>query len=319
MEEIKVPVLLIGFNRPKCIKKVMERLTIVKPQKLYVSIDGARKERKGEDILVEQVKQIVKNISWNCDVRYQFHEGNVGAEVNVSSAISWVLENEEYVIVNEDDIYAPYSFYKFEQDMLFKYRDDTRIGMVSGNNFTPISDRKYKNDYLFARYGHICGWGTWKRVWKEYSLDEEIDNRYMNLSFLETVSANKRIAQQNLDFLSAMRLKGKGKNTWDYMFWYYRLKHDYLSVIPRVNLVSNIGIEGLHQQSFSLFNFLYADEKFEAMNHPPQVCWNRDYDIYHFEHHIAPSKMYQYWKGVKAFYIRKTKFNQRFFNEFFEE
>ena len=38
--DFKVPILLIAYNRPKCIARVIESIKEVRPSKLYVACDG---------------------------------------------------------------------------------------------------------------------------------------------------------------------------------------------------------------------------------------------------------------------------------------
>jgi len=190
---LKTPVLLIAFNRPDNTEKVFNRIRQAKPEKLYIAVDAARKDKKGEIEIVNEVIEIVKNVDWPCNVRYRFNESNLGAEITVSSAISWVFEEEDYAIILEDDIIAPISFFEFMQEMLIKYKDEEIIGTVSGNNFTPI-ETENNEDYFFAKYGHSWGWGTWKRAWKDFDLNIEIPDEHLKLSFF------KKITNTNLGF-----------------------------------------------------------------------------------------------------------------------
>lgn len=73
-ETIIIPILLVGFNRPNIISQSLEHIRKVKPTKLYVAIDGPRNNKPGEEELVNQVKSIVSNIDWNCEVYYRFSE-----------------------------------------------------------------------------------------------------------------------------------------------------------------------------------------------------------------------------------------------------
>jgi len=45
------------------------------------------------------------------------------------------------------------SFFLFASELLEKYKNDDRIAMISGNNYTPI--KTIKSDYIFSKYGHI--------------------------------------------------------------------------------------------------------------------------------------------------------------------
>lgn len=206
MKEIKidVPVLVIGFNRPEVICQSFEFIRQAQPAKLYVAIDGPRADKEGEADLVEEVKAIVQQVDWECETHYRFHTENKGAEITVSSAIAWVLKQEEYVIILEDDIIAPMAFLRFAQEMLIRYKDEPRIAIVSGCNFTPLSTPNDK-DYFFAKYGHSSGWATWRRVWKDFDLYREIKKEHLKLKFLKTITNSTKEAKHYQKLFTRMR------------------------------------------------------------------------------------------------------------------
>ena len=284
-DSLSVPILLIGFNRPAAISKVFDRIRMAEPQKLYMSIDGARKNKKGESDLVNQVKEIVKKVDWPCETYYKFHNNNKGAEVNVSSAVAWVLSKEEYTIVLEDDIIAPLSFFRFMAEMLIRYKDDNRVAMVSGFNNTPIQTPD-NVDYFFAKSGHIWGWGTWQRCWKNYNLNMEIKEEHLNLSYLRHISNSEAEAFYYQKLFKFMHNKGIGNNTWDAIFYYYRIVNNVLSIIPRVNLTSNIGTYGLHARGIKETHFLPTDDNFVVNRHPEIVECCQEFDIHHFDKYL---------------------------------
>ncbi|MEI6676931.1 MAG: hypothetical protein WCO57_17305, partial [Verrucomicrobiota bacterium] len=145
---IKTPVLLIAFNRPDTTLKVLEGVRLAKPSRLYVAVDGPRAGVPGEAALCEKVRSIVKDIDWECECFYRFSNENRGPEVTVSTAITWALDKEESVIVLEDDVVAPLSFFQFMEEMLTKYSQSTQIAMVSGCN--PSPGWETHDDYLFG-------------------------------------------------------------------------------------------------------------------------------------------------------------------------
>lgn len=224
------------------------------------------------------------NLNFCKQIRYKINANNVGCDVNVYTSISWCLEQEEYVIVLEDDIIAHESFFAFAQEMLIRYKDDPRIGMVSGCNYTPIS-LPNNEDYCFCQMGHISGWATWKRVWEEYNLFEKIDDKFLTYEYLITVSPSNKIAKYMMNLFHWMQSNGNN-NTWDYMFWYYRITRNLLSIVPRSHLTSNIGDRGVHTTSKTSVHFRQIDDSFTVMKHPEKVSWNKRYDIHHFNHWI---------------------------------
>lgn len=282
---ITAPVLLIGFNRPDVIKQSFDFIRKAKPQKLYVAIDGARKQKPNEDQLVEEVKQIVKNVDWDCETHYKFNNENRGAELTVSTAVSWVLENEEYVIVLEDDIIAPLSFLNFAQEMLLKYANNESIYMISSCQPTPIN-MPNNEDYLFGIYGHIWGWATWKRAWKNFDLNINDFDDFLKSGNINNLVQNNTEKKRWLSTINQMKRRGKGNNTWDICWGYIRFKERGLSIIPRVHLSSNIGVDGLHSKGQTSAHYREFDDNFVATVHPKEIIQNREYDKYHFENHI---------------------------------
>lgn len=283
---VEIPVLLIGFNRPDLIEKNLENLRRQNIRNLYLTIDGPRDGREDDLQKIEQVKDLVKAIDFCPNVHLKIRDKNVGCEVNVSEGIAWVLENEEYVIVLEDDVMAHESFFRFMQEMLIRYEDDDRIAMVSGCNYTPIP-LPDNADYCFCQSGHTGGgWATWKRVWNGFSLYEKVDKKYLSKNFLCSVSVNRAMAYRRRHIFKRMRRKGAGNSTWDMMFSYYRVSRDKLCIVPRSHLTSNVGVVGLHYQGADKGLMMVIDETFKVVKHPKQVIWNKEYDQYHYEHYI---------------------------------
>lgn len=287
--KIKSPILIIAFNRPEVSRQTFEYIRNARPEKLYIAIDGARKDKEGEAELVEQVKTILQNVDWPCETNYKFNESNKGAEVTVSSAINWVFETEEYAIILEDDIVAPLSFLKFAEEMLIKYKVEPQIATVTGSNFTPIPTPN-NTDYFFAKYGHSGGWALWKRAWQDFDLNVQVPKKHLELSFLKTITNSIDEARFYQKSFLEINKKGKGNSTWDHIGLYQHRIKGSLSIIPRVNLTSNIGVEGLHARGETEHHFRPFDEGFEVKIHPQKVECFVEYDKHHFKTYINKRK-----------------------------
>jgi len=283
--KLHAPILIIAFNRPYVSKQTFEYIRAAKPQKMYIAVDGAREGKEGEDKLVEEVKSILQNVDWSCETHYKYNETNKGAEVTVSSAISWVFETEEYAIILEDDIIAPLSFLKFAQEMLIKYKDEEQIGTVTGSNFTPIPVPD-NSDYFFAKYGQSWGWATWKRTWNSFDLYVQVTEVHLSLDYLKTITNSKQEAKFFYRRFKGLKDKGSGNSTWDHVGNYIFRTKNTLSLIPKVNLTSNIGTFGLHANGESEHHFRPFDESFEVINHPEKVECFTEYDVHHFKKYI---------------------------------
>lgn len=276
---IIVPILLIGFNRPDVIRESLNFIRAAKPAVLYFAIDQARDGIIGELELVNEVKEIVRNVDWECRVSYKFNESNLGAERTVSSAVSWVLDLEDTVIVLEDDIIAPMSFLHFAQDMLERYKDSADIYMISSNQFTPF---RMDTDYTFSIYGHSNGWATWKRAWDNFDLNTGVSNEYLEILDDEynKFSITERIFLVNR--FEKMESYGRGKASWDLCWFYIRFINKGLTIVPKRNLSCNIGVYGLHATGICETHFREYDENFVCRNHPIGIRRNVEYDYHHF-------------------------------------
>ena len=232
-----VPVLFIVFNRPDTTRRVFDAIRQARPPRLYIAADGPRGGVAGEESKIQAVRAcVLAQVDWPCEVKTLFREKNLGCKVAVSSAIDWFFEHEEEGVILEDDCLPNQSFFDFCQDLLQKYRDDSRVMMISGDNFLP--GRNYQNSYYFSRYCHIWGWATWRRAWKFYDVTmrlwPEVRSRD---SLLESFSKKERSALgQTFDAVWSGKV-----DTWDVQWVFSVMIQHGLSIMPAVNLVSNIG------------------------------------------------------------------------------
>ena len=305
---ITTPVLLIGFNRPNVIRESFAFIRASKPAILYVAIDQARDKIIGELQLVNEVKEIVQKVDWDCQVSYKFNETNLGAEKTVSQAVSWVLESQETVIVLEDDIIAPKAFLFFAQEMLKEHLNSEEVYMISSNQFTPY---EVNTDYTFSIYGHTWGWATWRRAWDKFDLNIEVSNDYLEIldnSLYQFTGIERDYLKTRFE---KMIINGKGGSTWDLCWFYIRFVNRGLTIVPNKNLSSNIGVYGLHATGITETHFRDYDETFICKNFPNEIFRNVSYDLYHFENYmnndIAITR--RIWRRIK----RISKIDKIFF------
>lgn len=232
-------VLFLVFNRPDTTERVFEAIRQAKPPRLYVSADGPRSHVPGEVEKSAEVRQIVSNVDWPCEVHTRFNGGNMGCKLGVSSAIDWFFEHEEEGIILEDDILPDPSFFPYCDALLEKYRDNENVAMISGCNL--ISNHiDLDTSYFFSRYCHIWGWATWRRSWNLYDVNMNDWPDWSHEGGLKQVSDGslnfenywRDIFQQT--YLGAV-------DTWDYQWVFRCWRHGGLSILPTTTLVENIG------------------------------------------------------------------------------
>lgn len=231
------PILLIGFNRPDFMRAQIEAVRVAKPPRLYLAVDGPRQNRPGEVEKCRAVQECAQLVDWPCEVKTRFSEENLGCKMGVCGAITWFFENEAAGIVLEDDCRPTTDFLRFASEMLDRYRDNERIGLVAGfNAFDLQSDRQAS--YHFSEHLDIWGWASWRRVWQKYDVTmKKYRDRVDRLIAQSKMSAyGKRFMMQGLAAVCS------GLNTWDFQFSLMFLAEGYLAVSPREKLVANAGV-----------------------------------------------------------------------------
>jgi hypothetical protein len=132
--QLRTPVALLIFNRPDTTERVFKAIAQAQPLKLLVVADGPRDGRPGEATLCEQTRAVITQVDWPCQVITNFADNNMGCKLRVASGIDWIFEQVEEAIILEDDCLPDPSFFRFCDEMLERYRDNERVGMVSGGN-----------------------------------------------------------------------------------------------------------------------------------------------------------------------------------------
>lgn len=274
---LNTPILLIIFNRPDVTSKVFEAIRKAKPQSLYVASDGPRKVRIGEDKIVMQARKIATAVDWPCKVKTLFREKNLGCKYSVSSAIDWFFENEEQGIILEDDCLPHQDFFYYCETLLNYYKKNNRIFLISGVNF----QNKEKNNlesYYFSKYFSLWGWASWRRSWNFYDRDISFWPTWKysdewNQKFNDKVQKEYWNKIFELTYLNKI-------DTWDYQFFASVWKNNGLAIVPKLNLISNIGFneDATHTtDKMHRFSNFPAKEIGELM-HPSKISHNQDKD-----------------------------------------
>lgn len=254
MESYKTnsPVAIIIYKRLEETKKVFKGIRQVKPEKLFVISDYGRnlEENKKVDAVREYV---LENIDWECEVFKNFAEANMGCKQRVSSGISWVFNQVERAIILEDDIVPSVDFFIFCDEMLERYKDDERIMSVSG--YKTHTDYKTEKDYFFSSMVEVWGWATWKRAWNLYDITMKEFNIFLEDRILENLFPKKYAVSLQKSFQEVYENK---IDTWDYQWVYSILVNSGLTIVPKNNLIQNIGFnseEATHTKGGTYFKF----------------------------------------------------------------
>ncbi len=235
---MKTPVVLIIFRRPDKTLKVFEKIRQVKPSKLFVISDAPRPDRPDEYEKCEKSRAIIDTVDWDCEIFKNYSDTNLGSFRRIPTGLDWVFTHVEDAIILEDDCLPDLSFFRFCEELLDYYRDDQRIMAISGDNFQ-LGNQRTNDSYYFSRYTHSWGWATWKRAWKYADMEMNNWPEIRDQKLLKVILENDRDAKYWESVLQAT-YESKIK-AWDYRWTLATWLQNGLTILPNVNLISNIG------------------------------------------------------------------------------
>lgn len=240
-DSLATPLAFFAFNRPEHTQKVFDAIRTAKPRRLLVVLDGPRPNVESDKFLTSEVRRIVFDIDWDCEVSYDISEQNLGIRSRFVSGLGWVFSQVDEVIVLEDDCLPSDSFFHFQEEMLARYRHTQEVGIVCG--FNPLGDSlEGQTSHYFSHYSSVWGWGTWKRVWETYDPDARAwltkEGRQSVRERIDSKSA-RRFWKVNFDLVS----RNTNYSTWDYQLIFDQFLHGRLNVYPNLSLVTNIGFD----------------------------------------------------------------------------
>jgi hypothetical protein len=303
-----IPVLILGYNRHTHIKKLINALRKIKPKYIYISLDGSKK-KSNDKVDCELVKQEVKKINWDCSIKKKYNIKNLGCRDSVRKAISWFFKFNKFGIILEDDCIPNKSFFYYCQQINKSYANNEKIYAISGSNFY---NKKTKYDYFYSKYNHCWGWATWKRAWKYYDNNLTSLNKFTRSYQWKLLHENK--TERRFWEKIFNRVKEKKIDSWAYVWTYSVWKKNALTIIPKKNLIKNIGFdisatnsiknEKKHLKAYStVFN--------KTLKRPPILTPWKSNDIYVFNNHFCGK--YSLWPWIIIKVLKLVIFNPKIF------
>ncbi|MEH2419901.1 MAG: glycosyltransferase family 2 protein [Nostoc sp.] len=277
---METPVTFIIFKRPLTTEKVFDAIRKAKPTKLFVIADGPRTDHEGEAEKCEATRAIIERVDWDCEVIKNYSDINLGCAKRVSSGLDWVFNNVEETIILEDDCIPHPTFFRFSEELLKKYRNDTRIATISAQNLQ-FGRKRTNYSYYFSRYNHCWGWASWRRAWKHYDLTIKLWKEVEAENLLHDILIDPKAVNYWQRIFKSVYNNPTGI-TWDYQWTFACWIQGSLSIIPNVNLISNVGVgvDATHftsNQEFSFINMSMQAIQF-PLKHPPFIVRNIEAD-----------------------------------------
>jgi len=277
--QIKTSIAFIIFNRPDTTRRVFAEIARARPPKLLVIADGPRADHPDDAEKCAAVRAIIDGVNWDCEVLKNYSDVNLGCKRRVSSGLDWVFDTVEEAIILEDDCLPHPTFFRFCEEMLEKYRDDERIFMISGDNIQ-FGRKRTEYSYYFSRYTHIWGWASWRRAWDNYDVDMKLWPEIRDGGWLKDMLGDKRSIWY-WKYIFENVYNGK-IDTWDYQWTFACWIQNALTLLPNVNLISNIGFgyEASHTKAKDKFTMMEIESMSFPILHPDYILRDSKADLF---------------------------------------
>lgn len=266
---LTTPVVFIIYNRPDLAERVFERIRTAQPSHLMIVADGPRNDNVEDRHLCEATRECIQ-IDWDCSVRRDYSEINLGCQQRIVSGLAKAFESYERAIILEDDCLPDLSFFSFCESQLERYESDVNVMHISGANF--VSPENFLCSYAFTQYPTPWGWATWRRSW------ERLDLR-MQAFFADPERFRAQLNISSRAFEKLVRRLSKVQtgevDSWAYPWLAAHIACNGYALTPQQNLVENIGF----------------DSRSTHTTNPDSFFANRPTEVFDVEHCTHPSSI----------------------------
>lgn len=233
MTTTHAPVLIIGYQRPENIKRIIETCVSAGIEKIYLSVDFPKSDdinslEKYKALL--SIRDFFKHASPTIEINT--YTSNLGCSAHVLSACDWVFSNEDYVIILEDDCLPSLDFFIFCSFYFSIESQFENLVLASGSQFAPNTCGL--DDAVFSKYALIWGWATTRKNWRKIRLgvtDSQIYGWGLRDWDEESVYWKEGSRRARAGFVDA----------WDTPLVNFIVQSGFFTLAPRNNLVSNVG------------------------------------------------------------------------------
>ena len=245
------------------------------PQQLFIIADGPRNARERENC--DATRRIVEKVDWQCDVRRDYSDKNLGCRNRIASGLDGVFSHVSEAVILEDDCVPAQSFFRFCTELLEHYRGEERVMHICGSNFVPGKPPS-EESYYFSKYAHVWGWATWARAWRHMDLEMKGWREFVK-------NGSKRVLPDPLERKHWIRkldrfFTRERTDSWAYPWQFAIWGRAGLCVAPATNLVSNIGhrADATHTRADSHRANLEARELSFPLRHPSAATIDEEAD-----------------------------------------
>jgi hypothetical protein len=278
------PIALFVYNRPDHTRRTISYLQqnlLADESRLFIFCDAAKTD--ADKPKVEQVRQLVNDISGFKSVKVVVRDHNLGLAESIISGVTQLVYEYGKVIVFEDDLLSsPYTLQYFN-DALTKYVSQEQV-MHIGAYMYNLNDKTLPETF-FYRAATSWGWATWARAWKNFEPDvDKLINQF------DTLKIARFSIEGKMNFWKQIEQFKAGKNNSWAIRWYASifLKNG-LTLNPSQSLIQNIGHDGtgVHSNNEDIYHVQMARKQVTQF---PDVIQENEQAYKAIKHFLANRK-----------------------------
>lgn len=238
------PIVVFGYNRPNHLRQTLGHLAQADgalQSDLWLFCDGPK---PGSDpARIEAVRSVAFDPAWTKrfkSVRVEVSRVNKGLAQSIIGGVTLVMAEAGHAIVVEDDLLVAPDFLRFMNDCLEFYRNDPKVGSITG--FSPLAQLPvgYPHDVIAIPRNSSQGWATWADRWQEVDWSAHDAQKIWEDPLLR-----RRLNAAGSDRANRLlRQLGGQIDSWSIRFGLWQIMTDRITIYPRQNRILNIGYDG---------------------------------------------------------------------------
>ncbi|MDH3465863.1 MAG: glycosyltransferase [Gammaproteobacteria bacterium] len=282
------PVLIVTYDRLEHLDRTISSLRsniYAEQTDLFIASDFQRSDSEADKVTA--VRSYLKTIDGFKSVTVFAREKNFGLVENCNSAVQYILEKFDRIIIMNDDLVTALGFLKFINEGLDRYRDNVKVFSVTGYCPPIRIPSSYGYDAFFL--GRMSAWGcamtkeSYESVCEitRNEFDDFIANKKLSRAFVkcggqDLLTMLKRVAYDSLE-------------AWDVQCMYTQFLKNQYTVYPSQSLVFNIGFDGtgMHCGKTDKFDVTLSDKS--SFTFPDDVIIDRRIVKANYKFRAVPS------------------------------
>lgn len=237
----ETPIVLIAYNRPDKVKRLISRLEQLRPRTIIFAVDGPKPGNPVEVQKISEVQLQVNNFTWTDRVETRFRETNLGLKDSVIDAVSHAISQYGQAIILEDDTLPGKKWFPYAETMLERFRNEATIEHISGYNLVPKNFQTLAGSgSRLSRYPESIAWATWDRAWEKFdgTFDWGMNATIAELSLIVGSRAGAHKWKQNFADAQSGRI-----SSWAYRWISSMWSRGSFVLSPNQNLVTYAGFD----------------------------------------------------------------------------